>query len=55
MTSGLYKIERQQRGSQRTAALLGVHRVTIAKRETGRWPISTEAALAICALPLPTN
>ncbi len=49
-----YKSERQRRGSQqKVSVLLGVHRVTVAKREAGMEPISREAWLALCSLPLP--
>lgn len=54
MTPAEYKSERQRRGSQeKVAALLGVHRVTVAKREAGMEPISREAWLALSALPVP--
>lgn len=56
MTPAEYKIERGRRGSQeKVAAALGVNRVTIAKREAGTpgWPITREAWLALCSLPLP--
>jgi transcriptional regulator with XRE-family HTH domain len=47
-----YKRERALRGTQESvAALLGVSRVSIARRETGEQPISREAELAILSLP----
>jgi transcriptional regulator with XRE-family HTH domain len=52
MTANDYKTERQKRGTQQdVAALLGVSRVTIARRETGARPIIKEAWLALRALP----
>jgi hypothetical protein len=53
MTPAEYKSLRQQRGTlKEVAALLGVHWVTLQKRESGAsgWPISTEAALAMQSL-----
>lgn len=47
-----YKAEREKRGTQKeVAALLGVSRVTIARRETGARPVIREAWLALLALP----
>ena len=52
MTPENYKAAREQRGTQTTvAALLGVHQVTIARREKGALPITREAELAMLALP----
>ena len=52
MTAAEYKTEREMRGTQEgVAALLGVSRVSIARRETGEQPISREAELAILSLP----
>lgn len=52
MTADKYKTERERRGTQTSvAALLGVNRVTVAKRETGMQPITREAWLALMALP----
>ena len=46
-----YKREREARGSQAAVArALGVHRVTIANRETGRQIITREAWLALLSL-----
>lgn len=48
-----YAIERTMRGTQCACAdLLGVHQVTIARRETGVVPITKEASIALLALPL---
>jgi hypothetical protein len=52
-----YKRERQKRGTQvAVAAMLGVHPITIAKREAGAAdaPITREAWLAITSLPIPS-
>jgi len=47
-----YKSEREKRGTQASvAALLGVSRVSVARRETGEQPISREAELALLSLP----
>jgi hypothetical protein len=49
-----YRAERKKRGTQaHVAALLGVHPVTLSKRERGAKdaPITREAWLALCALP----
>ena len=52
MTAEKYKAARQARGTQQSVAdFLGVHRVTIAKRESGEIPITREAWLAIHAMP----
>lgn len=52
MTAAEYKAERERRGTQEeVAALLGVSRVTIARRETGTRPVIREAWLALLALP----
>ena len=54
MTAAAYKAKRLQRGTQQDVAkLLGVTRVTIARRETGSRPVTLEAWLAL--LSLPTN
>lgn len=51
MTGPRYRTLRLLCGTQgEVAAKLGVHRVTIAKREAGTLAISEEAALAILAL-----
>jgi DNA-binding transcriptional regulator YiaG len=43
-----YKALRERLGSQaRVARALGVHRVTLAKREVGMLPIDREAAYAL--------
>ena len=47
-----YQAERKQRGTQsEVAALLGVHRVTVADRERGAAPVKQEAMLALLSLP----
>jgi len=47
-----YKAARSRLGTQsEVAALLGVARGTVARRETGALPITTEAALALSSLP----
>lgn len=52
MTPTEYKAERQARGTQRAVAkALGVHHVTVARREAGALPVSQEASLALLALP----
>lgn len=52
MTNTDYKTEREMRGTQEeVAALLGVSRVTIARRETGTRPVIREAWIALLALP----
>jgi len=51
MTAADYKATRTRLGTQvEVAALLGVARGTVARRETGALPITTEAALALDAL-----
>jgi transcriptional regulator with XRE-family HTH domain len=51
MTALGYKAERELRGTQKeVAALLGVSRVTIARRETGTRPVIREAWLALLGL-----
>ncbi len=48
-----YKAEREKRGTQaKVAALLGVSRITLARRETGTRPVSRECFLALLSLPL---
>jgi hypothetical protein len=52
VTSEAYKDTRKLRGTQdAVASLLGVNRVTIARRETGEQVITQEAWLALNALP----
>lgn len=52
MTATDYKAERERRGTQEeVAVLLGVSRVTIARRETGTRPVIREAWLSLLALP----
>lgn len=52
MSPNEYKSIRQRLGTQaEVAARLGVARATVAHREGGGMPITTEAALAIVALP----
>ncbi len=51
MSPAEYKAEREKRGTQKeVASLLGVSRVTIARRETGTRPVIREAWLALLAL-----
>ncbi len=51
MTAADYKATRARLGTQAdVAALLGVARGTVARRETGALPITQEAALALDAL-----
>jgi hypothetical protein len=51
MTSADYKATRSRLGTQaEVAALLGVARGTVARRETGKLTITHEAALALDAL-----
>ena len=51
MTPKAYKRERMKRGTQQhVASLLGVSRVSIARRETGARPISREAWIALTSL-----
>lgn len=53
VTPHQYKRAREVRGTQvAVSRMLGVHQVTIARRETGALPITREAALALAALPL---
>lgn len=48
MTPAQYRTMRQRIGTQEhVAKLLGINRVTLARRETGVLPISTEAILAL--------
>jgi DNA-binding transcriptional regulator YdaS (Cro superfamily) len=48
MTPSEYKTLRQKLGTQQQVAdLLGVHKITVAKREGGALPISRESALAL--------
>ncbi len=52
MTAQRYKHEREKRGTQASvSALLGVDRVTVARRETGALPVTHEAWLALLSLP----
>jgi hypothetical protein len=52
MSAADYKRERKLRGTQTAvAAMLDVHQVTIARRETGALPISRECWLALLSLP----
>lgn len=52
VTACEYKTARQRLGTQaEVAARLGVARSTVAHREGGGMPSTTEAALAILALP----
>ena len=49
-----YKATRERLGTQdEVAAMLGVNRVTVAKRENGTMTITNEAALAIRSLRRP--
>lgn len=51
MNSKQYRFERRKRGSQKqVAALLGINRVTLSNRETGKAPITKEAALAMLSI-----
>jgi transcriptional regulator with XRE-family HTH domain len=48
-----YKAEREKRGTQQEVAeMLGVSRITLARRETGTRPVSKECFLALLSLPL---
>jgi transcriptional regulator with XRE-family HTH domain len=48
-----YKAEREKRGTQQEVAeMLGVSRITLARRETGTRPVSRECFLALLSLPL---
>lgn len=52
MNSEAYRAERKLRGTQvEVAEKLGVHQVTIARRETNEMPITREAELALLSLP----
>lgn len=54
MTPAEYKATREHLGTQaEVARLLGVNRVTVAKRENGTMAITTEAVLAIQTLRRP--
>lgn len=54
MTPAEYKAERKKRGSQeKVAALLGVARSTVERRESDKMEITHEAALAIRSLRIP--
>ena len=54
MTATEYKATRERLGTQaEVAALLGVNRVTVAKRENGTMTITNEAVLAIQSLRRP--
>jgi DNA-binding XRE family transcriptional regulator len=51
MTASQYAMLRRVLGTQaEVAAKLGIHRVTVAKREAGTLTISEEASLAILSL-----
>jgi DNA-binding XRE family transcriptional regulator len=51
MTATEYKATRESLGTQaEVAAMLGVNRVTVAKRENGTMTITNEAVLAIQSL-----
>ena len=53
MTAARYRAERRRRGTQEDVArLLRVSRVTVARRESGRIPITREAWLALLSLPV---
>ena len=54
MTPEEYKATRERLGTQaEVAAMLGVNRVTVAKRENGTMTITNEAVLAIRSLRRP--
>ena len=54
MTAAEYKAAREHLGTQaKVAHLLGVNRVTVAKRESGAMTITNEAVLAIQSLRRP--
>ena len=54
MTAAEYKAARERLGTQaEVASLLGVNRVTVAKRENGTMTITNEAVLAIQSLRRP--
>ena len=51
MTTSEYKSARKRIGTQsEVASMLGIHRVTVAKRESGALKITNESALALLAL-----
>lgn len=53
MKAARYKEERKKRGTQQAVAdALGVHQVTIARRETGVIPITRESEVALLSLPV---
>lgn len=52
MTAKQYRSARIARGSQRQVALLlGVHWLTISRRERGELPVNKEAEAALLSLP----
>jgi predicted transcriptional regulator len=52
MNAALYKAERKLRGTQTAVATkLGVHQVTIARREVGALPITVECWKALLSIP----
>ena len=54
MTREDYKVTREHLGTQaEVAAMLGVNRVTVAKRENGTMTITNEAVLALQSLRSP--
>lgn len=54
VTAAKYKATRKKLGTQaEVAAMLGVNRVTVAKRENGTMTITNEAVLAIQSLRSP--
>jgi DNA-binding XRE family transcriptional regulator len=54
MTPAEYKATRERLGTQaEVAAMLGVNRVTVAKRESGTMTLTNEAVLAIQSLRRP--
>ena len=56
MNADDYKQARQERGTQAAVAeMLGVSRVTVARRETGTLTITQEAKLALLSLPRRTG
>jgi len=56
MTPAGYKAERMKRGTQaEVASLLGVSRVTIARRETITRPVMREAWMALLSVPKKRN
>ena len=53
MTSAEYKTARRNLGTQtKVAAMLGVARSTVERRERGKMPITQEASIAIRALKI---